>query len=513
VFNFANPSDVVTVSAGNNPVAAAFVSSSQDSIEVLQFALAGPGNKAATVTDITFTNTGTATPATEITEVRLYYDTNSDGLLDANDVLSGTRSAWSSNTIAFSGIDIEVLQNQTLMILAVAKTSASGVSGHTFTLQIASAGAVAAIPSVSVVVTGSSVTSNAKTFSQGQVSVTATDIGDLGFDPTGGPLVAVLDVVVSVTGPAAELNSFTVKNTASPGSSFLYTDVTSVQIFSNVGLTTPVSSVVAFTSPEMLVALTGAPVISRESDGAKHYYVGYTLANQSPILYHRFFPQVTAVGITTNVGQLATSVPTPLTGTDHSLPVEFASFSAEAIGQVVKLAWVTESETDNLAWFVERREVSASDASFVQIHRLNGAGSTPFRTEYEFVDRNVVPGVRYAYRLTDISSYGVLTSHEVREVTAGGVLAFSLDPAFPNPFNPSTTIRFALPEAGAVHLTVYDVTGRVIRTLVDGTVEAGAHKIVWDGRDMVGREAASGVYIYRLVGNHEVLTKRMVLAR
>jgi flagellar hook assembly protein FlgD len=90
---------------------------------------------------------------------------------------------------------------------------------------------------------------------------------------------------------------------------------------------------------------------------------------------------------------------------------------------------------------------------------------------------------------------------------------FSLSQNVPNPFNPSTTLRFGLPEAGQVRLAVYDVTGALVRTLVDGHVDAGMREVAWDGTDAAGREVASGVYVYRLTAKQGMVTKRMVLAR
>jgi len=90
---------------------------------------------------------------------------------------------------------------------------------------------------------------------------------------------------------------------------------------------------------------------------------------------------------------------------------------------------------------------------------------------------------------------------------------FALEQNTPNPFNPTTTIRFGLPVEGRVQLIVYDVTGRVVRTLVDAQMEAGVHSITWDGRDALGRDAASGTYIYRLVAPNGVLVKRMVMVK
>ena len=83
----------------------------------------------------------------------------------------------------------------------------------------------------------------------------------------------------------------------------------------------------------------------------------------------------------------------------------------------------------------------------------------------------------------------------------------------PNPFNPMTTISFNLPVAGKTTLTIYDVAGNRIRTLVDQDLEAGDHQFTWNGADHGGRPAAAGVYLYQLDSGlvHEV--RRMTLVR
>ncbi len=76
--------------------------------------------------------------------------------------------------------------------------------------------------------------------------------------------------------------------------------------------------------------------------------------------------------------------------------------------------------------------------------------------------------------------------------------AFELRQNAPNPFNPSTTIRFTVPQSGNVNIAIYDATGRHVRTLVDGHIDAGYHEVVWDGTDALGRQVSSGVYLCRL---------------
>ena len=89
-----------------------------------------------------------------------------------------------------------------------------------------------------------------------------------------------------------------------------------------------------------------------------------------------------------------------------------------------------------------------------------------------------------------------------------------LHPAWPNPFNPATTIAYEVPSPTAVRLTVHDVAGRLVRTLVAGeTVGAGRHEVVWNGRDATGRAAAAGVYLCRLQAAGQALTRRLTLVK
>jgi hypothetical protein len=92
-------------------------------------------------------------------------------------------------------------------------------------------------------------------------------------------------------------------------------------------------------------------------------------------------------------------------------------------------------------------------------------------------------------------------------------LAFKLAQNYPNTFNPITTIRYQIPVRSMVNLSVFDVSGRLIRTLVNEYNEPGFRAVHWDGRDGRGIEAASGIYFYRLQTGSYTATKRMVLLR
>ena len=83
----------------------------------------------------------------------------------------------------------------------------------------------------------------------------------------------------------------------------------------------------------------------------------------------------------------------------------------------------------------------------------------------------------------------------------------------PNPFNPSTTIVFALDAPGTALVRITDVSGRTVATLTLGDLPAGRHEAVWDGRDDAGRPAPSGVYLYELQALGLQHTRRMILIK
>lgn len=88
-----------------------------------------------------------------------------------------------------------------------------------------------------------------------------------------------------------------------------------------------------------------------------------------------------------------------------------------------------------------------------------------------------------------------------------------LYPAYPNPFNPVTSIRYNLPQAGLVNLKIFDLVGREIRTLTAGFENAGEQSVIWDARDNQGNLVSSGVYIYRLEAARQVQSNKLILLK
>ena len=84
---------------------------------------------------------------------------------------------------------------------------------------------------------------------------------------------------------------------------------------------------------------------------------------------------------------------------------------------------------------------------------------------------------------------------------------------FPNPFNPTTTIKFGLPEDGNMQLNIYSINGQKVRTLLDGQVSKGYHQIVWDGKNESGQAVSGGLYVYELKTENKRLLKKMLLVK
>lgn len=96
---------------------------------------------------------------------------------------------------------------------------------------------------------------------------------------------------------------------------------------------------------------------------------------------------------------------------------------------------------------------------------------------------------------------------------SGFATRVGLDQSYPNPFNPSTSIRYSVKAASRVTLRIYDVSGGLIQTLVDADVSAGEHTVPWDGMNARGVRASSGIYFVRLETEWGVFSRKMILAK
>ncbi len=125
----------------------------------------------------------------------------------------------------------------------------------------------------------------------------------------------------------------------------------------------------------------------------------------------------------------------------------------------------------------------------------------------------VGPGVHYntlLYEVNGIEGYAVLT---VRLIIYGADSASIVLSNYPNPFNPETNILFSLPEASEVNLSVYNMLGQHVITLIDDKLPAGEHIVPWNGTSSTGQPVASGVYFYRIVTDQSTASRKMLLLK
>ncbi len=234
----------------------------------------------------------------------------------------------------------------------------------------------------------------------------------------------------------------------------------------------------------------------------------------------------------TNVGVSSTLSPSNLSPTlindgtftiGSPLPIQLAGFTATVLtAQSVRLEWQTLSETNNYGFNIERSYDNFQ--TFETIGFQAGHGTTLQQQSYSYEDAAPGAGVVY-YRLkqTDLDgvghSYSEILVVEPTKTTgvAEGFLpgTFRLEQNYPNPFNPSTMIEYTIAGvrgqgsgASVVRLTVYDVLGKEVATLVNGSQAPGTYSVQWNATGM-----PSGTYFYRLETATSSDVKKMVLAK
>jgi hypothetical protein len=183
------------------------------------------------------------------------------------------------------------------------------------------------------------------------------------------------------------------------------------------------------------------------------------------------------------------------------------SYTAALTGDGIRIEWKL-SEIDRDVSFIVLR--SAGDPGAFE--EIVSTGIAREGLSFSFIDTEWDAGATYWYRVD------VCIGAERRELFRTGPVAtpslpLTLHQNSPNPFNPSTVIRFYLPERCVMSLDVYDASGRLVKRLAAQNCEKGMHSVLWDGRDAAGRAAGSGIYFARLRAGKEVQSRKMILLR
>jgi hypothetical protein len=208
----------------------------------------------------------------------------------------------------------------------------------------------------------------------------------------------------------------------------------------------------------------------------------------------------TIAGITngsTNFGNLSLDEDSPL-------PVELSSFIARYNKIFVLLNWETKTEINNFGFDIERQY----GKDWEKIGFVEGNGNSNSLKSYSFTDENIKTAGKYFYRLKQIDNDGAFKYSKVLVVDIELPSKYELLQNFPNPFNPVTLIKYSIPENAFVNISVYNVLGEKIETLINQNLESGAYEISFSAS-----EYPSGIYYYKIEAGNFISVKKMIILK
>lgn len=187
-----------------------------------------------------------------------------------------------------------------------------------------------------------------------------------------------------------------------------------------------------------------------------------------------------------------------------ALPVELSLFTAEIKDKSVLLRWTTVTEVNNYGFELERK---SGENEWKKITFIEGHGNSNSPKEYFFTDKNLVDGNKFQYRLKQIDNDGKFEYSDVVEIKIVPA-EFALYQNHPNPFNPTTKIRYQLPKESKVSIKIYDILGSEIKELINEQKEPGIYEVEFKADNL-----SSGTYIYRIVAGQFIQSKKIMLLK
>ncbi|NOS84662.1 MAG: T9SS type A sorting domain-containing protein [Ignavibacteria bacterium] len=188
-----------------------------------------------------------------------------------------------------------------------------------------------------------------------------------------------------------------------------------------------------------------------------------------------------------------------------ALPVTLSLFNALSVKNNVKLYWKTEAEINNSGFELERR---LEEGNWLKLAFITGMGTTNQPVEYSYEDKKLQPG-KYFYRLKQIDYNG---NYEYFDLALPVIISkpkkFALGQSYPNPSNPKSNIDFQLPERTKVNISVYNLLGQLVSTLVNDELDAGIYTAEFNGNNL-----SSGTYIYRITAGSFTEVKKLILVK
>ncbi|HZK75728.1 MAG TPA: FlgD immunoglobulin-like domain containing protein, partial [Candidatus Kapabacteria bacterium] len=211
-------------------------------------------------------------------------------------------------------------------------------------------------------------------------------------------------------------------------------------------------------------------------------------------------------------GRGAWEITLPLSG------VESLSLTASKSADGANLSWYTEGEPAGAMYYVQR---SVDGDAFENIGSVAGLGVSSGRHDYSFADNTTASGT-YLYQIHEIDANGSerYTNHVELHYGSDGIY---FSQPYPNPFvlgawagasSPAISLNFELPARDNVLVRIYDIDGRLVRTLLDHSLDGGPHNLTWDARDNGGNGVAPGAYLCSIQTMHSgTVTNKIMIVR
>ncbi len=185
------------------------------------------------------------------------------------------------------------------------------------------------------------------------------------------------------------------------------------------------------------------------------------------------------------------------------IPVELTSFTANVAGNSVNLNWNTATELNNSGFEVERK---SANSNYVKVGFVAGFGTTTEPKTYSFTENDLTVG-NYTYRLKQVDFSGSFEYSNEINVDVNAPAQYSLGQNYPNPFNPSTLIKYSVAKDGFVNLSIFNLLGEKVATLVNGNMKAGSYELNFNASQL-----SSGVYFYSIeAGDFKAVRKMMLM--
>jgi hypothetical protein len=186
------------------------------------------------------------------------------------------------------------------------------------------------------------------------------------------------------------------------------------------------------------------------------------------------------------------------------LPVELTLFKGKYTDGTVLLEWSTGAELNNYGFEIQKRY---DNTSFKKIGFVNGFGTTSNGNNYSFEDDDL-QSYRIYYRLKQIDFNGGFKYSDVVNIENPALSDYKLCGNYPNPFNPTTTIKYSLPFQSKIKIALYDILGNKVENLYNGEQDSGIHYLLLHAKDL-----SSGVYFVTMNAPHFIKSIKISLIK